>query len=302
VSDPLVLTRSRRLGDTGPDIGPLAYGCWRFTTDDIGEATNLITTALDAGLNLIDTADVYGLDHGGSGFGACEERLGRVLRADPSLREHMILSTKGGIVPPVPYDSSADHIRRACEASLTRLGVDHIDLYQVHRPDHFTHPAELAATLDRLIAEGKVGAVGVSNHTVAQAQALQAHLSNRLVSTQPEYSLLELAPMRDGTFDMCQRDGVLPLAWSPLAGGRLATGEGVSPELVQVLDRLAKREEVDRAAVALAFVLAHPAAPVAIIGTQRPERIKEATAALGIRLDRSDLYELIAASDGRPLP
>jgi predicted oxidoreductase len=182
------------------------------------------------------------------------------------------------------------------------LGVDHIDLYQVHRPDHFTHPAELAATLDRLIAEGKVGAVGVSNHTVAQAQALQAHLSNRLVSTQPEYSLLELAPMRDGTFDMCQRDGVLPLAWSPLAGGRLATGEGVSPELVQVLDRLAKREEVDRATVALAFVLAHPAAPVAIIGTQRPERIKEATAALGIRLDRSDLYELIAASDGRPLP
>jgi predicted oxidoreductase len=182
------------------------------------------------------------------------------------------------------------------------LGTDHIDLYQVHRPDHFTHPAELAATLDRLIAEGKVGAVGVSNHTVAQAQALQAHLSNRLVSTQPEYSLLELAPMRDGTFDMCQRDGVLPLAWSPLAGGRLATGEGVSPELVQVLDRLAKREEVDRAAVALAFVLAHPAAPVAIIGTQRPERIKEATAALGMRLDRSDLYELIAASDGRPLP
>jgi len=102
--------------------------------------------------------------------------------------------------------------------------------------------------------------------------------------------------------DMCMRSGVLPLAWSPLAGGRLATGSGVPAELVSVLDEIAARESTDRATVALAFVLAHPARPIAIIGTQRPERIAEATAAASVRLDRSDVYAIVQASEGRPLP
>ncbi len=83
----LVRSGPRRLGEAGPDIGPLAYGCWRLTTDDIAEATDLMTTALDAGMKLVDTADVYGFDHGGTGFGACEEVLGRVLKAEPELRD-----------------------------------------------------------------------------------------------------------------------------------------------------------------------------------------------------------------------
>jgi predicted oxidoreductase len=292
----------RRLGTSGPEIGPLAYGCWRFTTDDIGAATKLIATALDAGMNLVDTADVYGLDHGGTSFGACEKLLGKVIAANPDLRARMVLSTKGGILPPVPYDSSGGYIRRACEASLERLGVDHIDLYQIHRPDHFTHPGELATALDALVSEGKIAAIGVSNHTVAQTDALRAHLAAPLVSTQPEFSLLTLDPVRDGTLDMCQRDAIVALAWSPLAGGRLVTGDRVAPAVLDGLDRLAEREGVDRSTIALAFVLAHPSAPVAIIGTQRPERIVAATAALGVTLDRTDVYELIQASDGRPLP
>ena len=98
------------------------------------------------------------------------------------------------------------------------------------------------------------------------------------------------------------RDGVVPLVWSPLAGGRLATGDGVPAELLTVLDRLAEREGVDRATVALAFSLAHPSRPVAIIGTQNPERIRSALDALGVTLDRPDVYAVIQASEGVPLP
>ena len=262
----------------------------------------MLEAALDAGLALVDTADVYGLDWGGSGFGACEELLGRVLAGAPGLRDRMVLATKGGIVPPVPYDSSPTALRAACEASLRRLQTDVIDLYQVHRPDMLSHPADVAATLAALREEGKIRAVGVSNHTPDQVAALAAHLPFPLTSNQPEYSAVHLAPLRDGTFDACMRDGVTPLVWSPLAGGRLATGEGVTPDLLAALDGIAEREDVDRATVALAFALAHPSRPVAIIGTQRPERIADAVRALDVTLDRSDVYRIIQASEGRPLP
>ncbi|CAN5473541.1 aldo/keto reductase [soil metagenome] len=297
----LVSPAPRQLG-TLPPVGAIAYGQWRYTTDDVGSAHQLIETALDAGMNLIDTADVYGLDWGGTGFGEVEALLGKVIASAPGLRERMVLATKGGIVPPVPYDSSPTALRAACEASLVRLGVDVIDLYQVHRPDLLTHPADVAATLTALRNEGKVREVGVSNHTPAHVAALAAHLPFPLVSNQPEFSALQLAPLRDGTFDACMRDGVTPMAWSPLAGGRLATGADVPPDLLAVLDELAGREGVDRSIIAIAFVLAHPAAPIAIIGTQNPTRITATTAALGVHLDRHDVYRIIQASEGVPLP
>jgi aryl-alcohol dehydrogenase-like predicted oxidoreductase len=301
VGDSLVRATPRTLGAL-PPVGPLGFGQWRFTSGDVAGSQALLEAALDAGMNLVDTADVYGLDWGGTGFGEVEANLGRVLAAAPQLRDRMVLATKGGIRPPIPYDSSPTALRSACEDSLRRLGVDVIDLYQIHRPDQYSHPAEVAATLTALRDEGKIREVGVSNHTVLQTEALQAHLGFALVSTQPEYSVLHLGPMRDGTFDLCLRDGVVPLVWSPLAGGRLATGEGVRPELASALDAIAVREGVDTSTVALAFVLAHPAAPVAIIGTQRVERIAAATTALGVHLDRADVYALVQASDGVPLP
>jgi predicted oxidoreductase len=291
----------RQLGSLGT-VGPIAFGLWRFTNDDVAAAQHLIETALDLGMNLIDTADVYGLDWGGTGFGSVEVLLGGVLATAPGLRDRMVLATKGGIVPPVPYDSSAASLRAACDASLRRLGVDVIDLYQVHRPDLYAHPADVAATLVALREAGKIREVGVSNHTVAQVDALAAHLPFPIVSTQPEYSAAHLDPMRDGTFDRCMRDGTVPLAWSPLGGGRLASGTGVRAELIDVLDRLAERESTDRATVALAFVLAHPARPVAIVGTQRPDRLVTATGALDIDLDRTDAYAIVQASEGVPLP
>jgi predicted oxidoreductase len=253
-------------------------------------------------MNLVDNADVYGLDWGGTGFGACEEALGRVLAADPSLRDRMVLATKGGIIPGVPYDSSGAYLVSACEASLRRMGVDHVDLYQIHRPDTFTHPEEIAVAFASLRDRGLVSMFGVSNYTPSQTITLSTYLEEPLVSTQPEFSCAALGPMRDGTFDLCMEEGITPLAWSPLAGGRLATGEGVRPELVAVLDELAARENASRAAVAIAFVLAHPADAVALVGTQQPGRLADLANAANVALDRTDVYRIVQASDGVPLP
>jgi len=214
----------------------------------------------------------------------------------------MLLATKGGITPPVPYDSSGRYLRKALDDSLRRLRTDRIDLYQIHRPDLYSHPADVAATLDEFVDAGKVRAVGVSNHTPAQVEALSTHLRHRLVSIQPEYSVSHLAPQRDGTLDQAMRLGLVPLAWSPLGGGGIVTGGGIRTELSIALDRLAGREGVDRASIALAFVLAHPSKPVAIIGTQNPERLAAAEKALGVRLERRDVYDLIQASEGQALP
>jgi len=199
--DPSLVDATERTIGGSLRCGPLGFGCWRFTHADTGDAQRVLEAALDAGLTLVDTADVYGLDWGGAGFGSVEERLGDVLRVAPHLRERMALATKGGIRPPVPYDSSAPALRAACEASLRRLGVERIDLYQVHRPDLFTHPGEVADTLAALVAEGKVAEVGVSNHTPAQHEALAAALADRgvrLAAAQVEYSAAHLDPLRDG--------------------------------------------------------------------------------------------------------
>ena len=283
-------------------VAPLAFGCWRFVAKPQHELATALNTALDAGMNLVDTADVYGLNWGGSAFGEAEENLGRVLAAEPSLRHRMVLATKGGIIPGLPYNSGASAITAACEASLRRLGVADVDLYQIHRPDLFTHPSELAEALSGLRAAGKIREVGVSNYTPSQHEALAAHLPFEIVSTQPEYSAAHLAPLHDGTFDLCMRFGVVPLVWSPLAGGRLATAQGISDELVVVLDELAGREGVERSAVALAFVLAHPARPVAIVGSQRPERLTQAAQSTRVKLDRGDVYRIVQASQGSRLP
>jgi predicted oxidoreductase len=298
----LISSDTRSLGSF--DVGPLAYGMWRYDNDDLGQAQQLVETALDAGMNLIDTADIYGFESVDVGFGQAEEIFGKVLAQAPGLRDRMVLATKGGITPPMPYNSGAEYLRAACEASLRRLQVEVIDLYQIHRPDMLTHPAEVAATLTALRDEGKIREVGVSNYTPDQYDALTAHLDFPLVSTQPEYSVLHLDPLRDGTFDRCMKDGVTPLAWSPLGGGRLFTDgpDGMNAELAGIVDELAEREGVDRTAIALGFVLAHPASPVAIIGTQKAERITASTAALSITLDRNDVYAIIQASEGVPLP
>ncbi len=177
-------------------LSPLAFGTWRFVDANVDEPRAVLEAALDRGLTTVDTADVYGLDWGGTAFGQSEALLGRVLAEAPALRDRMVLATKGGILPPVPYDSG--RIREACEDSLRRLGVDAIDLYQIHRPDLFTHPAALAEALSELREAGKIREVGVSNHTPDQFDALARHLPFPIVTTQPQFSAGHLEPLRDG--------------------------------------------------------------------------------------------------------
>jgi predicted oxidoreductase len=289
-------------------VGPIAYGCWRFAGADVATAREKIETAIEVGMNLIDTADIYGYDGSapapGGGFGAAEELLGQVLAATPGLRDRIVLATKGGITPPVPYDSSTAFLRGACEASLRRLQTEAIDLYQIHRPDLLAHPAEVAAVLDELVASGKVRAIGVSNFTVAQTRALRAHLDTPLASTQPEFSPLALDPIDDGTFDLAMEVGLVPLGWSPLAGGRL--GEDSTSEravaVAAVCDRLAVEFEVSRSAVLIAWAMRHPAGVVPIVGTQQPARIRECARAADIELTASQWYEVLVAGRGEPMP
>jgi predicted oxidoreductase len=283
-------------------FGRYGLGLWRFTTESVADAERLVSTAIEHGVTLLDNAAVYGGNWGGKGFGAAEELLGAVFAQSPALRDRVCVATKGGITPGIPYDQSPATLRRECEDSLRRLRVERIDLYQVHRPDLFAHPSETAETLMALRREGKIDRVGVSNFTTAQHEALAAHLDVPIETTQPEFSAAALGPMRDGTFDLCMRDGVVPLAWSPLAGGRLVTGENVRPELLAVIDDIAKTRGVTREQVAYAFVLSHPSQPVVLLGTQKPERLVAATSSPVQVLERSELYRIVAASEGRPLP
>ncbi len=310
--DALPLSTARRhLGRSPLSAFPIAAGVWRLVGDDRKRARAYVEAALLAGLDLFDLADVYGLDHGGRAFGESEALFGRVLADEPRLRERMLIATKGGIVPPVPYDSSPAHLAAACEASLTRLGIEQIDLYQIHRPDWLAHPEDVARTLTRLREQGKIREVGVSNYTPSQCEALQRYLDFPIATHQPEWSCWTLTPLRDGTVDQCLGHGMTPLAWSPLGGGRLALpleAARTEPDgarlagLLEVLDRLAAREGAPRAAVALAWLLVHPSGAIPIVGTQRPERIRECLRAFEVQLSRADWYEIVVASQGEPLP
>ncbi len=296
----LVNVAPRKLG--GKEVGPLAFGCWRLVGDDVADATQRIETALDNGLTLIDNADVYGLDWGGQAFGESEMLLGKVLATDKTLRDRMVLASKGGIIPGIPYVASANYLNASVDASLARLQTEHIDLYQIHRPDMFAHPAETAAALDALVQAGKIGMVGISNYTEAQEDVLRRFLKAPLTSLQSEYSLAALTMLLDGSLDRCMANDTAFLAWSPLAGGKLISGDGLPSALMAKIDELAAREDTDRAGIALAFVLAHPSAPIAIIGSQNTARIGAAAQALSVSLTRQDVYALIEASEGVPLP
>lgn len=285
-------------------VSPLAYGCWRFAGTGPDEARSKIVAALKAGLTLIDTADIYGLD--GPGWGAAESLLGAVLKADPALRSQMTLATKGGIVLGAPYNSAPEAITAACDASLTRLGVDHVDLYQIHRPDLLTPFAELGPALDELVAKGKTKRIGISNFTAAQARALAAHMKEPIVSIQNEFSTFCQAPLTDGTLDWAQEVGAIFFAWSPLAGGAVVSNaepsSPVASRVKETLDQLAGKYGVGRDAVAFAFLMALPGPVVPIVGTQNVGRIAALAEIPPPALGRRDTYDLIEAYRGAPMP
>lgn len=301
----------RPLGKSQYRVSPLAWGMWRFAGDDVAAAHARCMAAIAAGINFFDTADIYGPDND-EAFGASELLLGRVFRADPSLRSQIVLASKGGIRMGVPYDCSPAYLVAAVDASLGRMGADRIDLWQIHRPDMLAHWADVAGTLDDLVSAGKLGAVGVSNFTPAQTRALAAHLKAPLVSTQPEFSLLALAALFDGTLDLAMEMGQAVLGWSPLGQGRLGDGDPRPGRKTAEDDRVVRTKAalaahgaqfgVGIAATAYAWVLAHPAGITPIVGSQTPARIAEAADAFKVTFTRAQWYEILVASLGENLP
>lgn len=296
--------RQTAIGNTEISVGALAYGCWRFGESRVEDADAKIRTALDAGLTLIDTADIYGFGEP-CGFGGAEAVLGEVLARDPSLRSRMFLATKGGIIPPRPYDSSYEYLTAAMDASLARLQVDHVDLYQIHRPDLIAPVEETARALNDMVRAGKTRFVGVSNFTVAQCRALQAHLDVPLVTTQPEFSALHQDPITDGTLDWCSETSATALAWSPLAGGRIPRKSSDDPRdqnVIACLSEIAEAHAASISDIALAFILKHQAKVIPIIGTQNPARIIESAKVAELALSARDFYNIVEAYRGVPMP
>jgi predicted oxidoreductase len=297
-----IASPTRTLGPGGKMVSGLAWGMWRFTGDDVGAAQALVEAAFAAGITLFDTADIYGFD-GSGGFGDAEVLLGEVFKAAPHLRGQMALATKGGIMPPLPYDQSRDYLTAALDASLSRLGVDHVDLWQVHRPDVLTHPQELARTLEDMVTSGKVGAVGVSNFTHGQIAALIRYLSIPLATTQPEISALAIEPIENGLLDQAMMLGTTVLAWSPLGQGRIAHPTTKRElDVAEALEAVATAHGVSRTAAAYSWLMAHPAGIIPIVGSQQPARITEAADAYKVRWSRTDWYKVLTASRQEPLP
>lgn len=286
----------RPLGSSGLSVSPIAWGMWRLSTDGTRPVRALVDAALETGITLFDTAAVYGFD-GAAGFGSAEETFGRALAEDRGLRDRMVIATKGGIHPPLPYDSA--RLEAEVDASLRRLRIDVIDLYQVHRRDSLTHPRAVAAALDAVVAKGKVRCVGVSNHGPAEVDALRAFLSAPIVSTQPEFSPLHADPLFDGTLDQAMARDMAVLAWSPLAGGRLLD-EG--SEAGRLLAAQGARHGADAAAAALSWAMVHPAGVIPIVGSQSPGRLRAAADAFRVGWTRADWYAVLSAGLGRRLP
>jgi predicted oxidoreductase len=282
--------------------GQIAWGMWRFTEPHPDSPRARVEAAFAAGVTLFDTADIYGTDEKGN-FGSAEALLGQVLQETPHLREKMVLASKGGIWPGTPYNSSHEYLTQAIDDSLRRLRTEHIDLWQIHRPDILTHPAEIAQALEAAHKAGKIGAVGVSNYTAAQLAALQAHMSLPIVVHQIEFSPLEIRPLHNGTIDQALERDMVILAWSPLGGGRLSHAQDARGVAVAAaLDAVAHSYGVSRAAAAYSWIMAHPARPIPIVGTQSVARIAEIPSAFKVEWTRELWYAVLEAALGEKLP
>lgn len=282
-----------------------------FTPEREANGVRAITTAYDNGFTFFDHADIYS-----DGIG--EVIFGKALKEVHGMRETALIATKCGIrraghppQSPYRYDSSRAHIVESCEGSLRRLGVETIDLYQIHRTDFLGDPAEIAAAFSELKQSGKVREFGVSNCRPTFLAALQKHCPMPLVANQVEISLLKLDCLGDGTLDQCLAEKITPMAWSPLGGGRIANNSQVDMtdpnhshrlRLREALDAVARDHGVARSVIAVAWLLKHPSGIIPIVGSTNPDNIKELAKADGVDLSREEWYKLMEAAHGHRLP
>lgn len=317
------------LPTTDLPLSRLGYGCMSIggrwdnsplLAGDYAKAERAVMTAYESGLTLFDHADIYMQ-------GKSEEVFGALLHKMPSWREQIVLQTKCGIrfaddpQPGVParYDFSYAHLVQSAENSLRRLHTDRLDILLLHRPDALAEPSEIARAFDALHTAGKVRYFGVSNHTPAQIDLLKKHLRQPILVNQIEISLLHHQTISDGILanqrgavytgvagllDYCRLNNILVQAWGPLANGRLvaATTETDTAQVAALIARLAEAKRTSREAIALAWLLRHPAGIQPIIGTTNPERLRACALADDVELSREEWYLLLQTARGAGVP
>lgn len=297
---------------TDMNASEISLGCMRIAGMANQDISTLIHTALDEGINFFDHADVYG-------GGKSEEKFAEAMDMNPSLREKMILQTKVGIRKG-SFDFSKEHILNAVDGCLKRLQTDYLDVVLLHRPDALVEPEEVAEAFTILESSGKVKYFGVSNQNPMQIELLTKFVKQKIHFNQLQLSItntgmidaginvnmhIDRGVNRDGgILDYCRLKEIIIQPWSPFQYGFF---EGVFldnpkfPELNKKIDAIAADKGVTNTAIAVAWLLRHPARMQPILGTTNPQRVKDSCQASGITLSREEWYQIYLAA-GNQLP
>ena len=300
------------LGNSELRASEIIMGCMRIDTMQVKELSAFVDHALDEGINLFDHADIYG-------NGTCETLFGEMLHARPGLREKIKLQTKCSIRSGY-YDLSKDHILNSVDESLKRLQTDYIDLFILHRPDTLMEPDEIARAFDSLIYSGKVLNFGVSNFGSMQIEMLEKYVSQPILVNQMQFGImhtgmidkgLQVNTTFDGSYDRdgsileyCRINNITLQAWSPFQYG-FFEGHFIDnpkfPQLNATLESIAKQKNATKSAIALAWILRHPAKIQAILGTTNVKRLHEICVGTKLELSREEWYTIYRAA-GNLLP
>ena len=292
-------------------VSSVVLGLMRIAQMDNSEIRALFDTAREVGITVFDHADIYG-----GARHRCEERFGEAVTLTPSEREAILIQSKVGIRHGW-FDFSRDHILKTVDESLVALKTDYLDVLLLHRPDALVEPEEVAEAFDTLEAAGKVRQFGVSNHTPGQIELLKSAVKQPLRYNQVQLSITHanliaqgVAANMDGSDQSISRDiglldysrlnGMMLQAWSPFQKGffdGVFVGDRDShPELNDELDRLAKAYGVTPTGIAVSWITRHPANIQVVLGTTRPQRVRECAAGSDVTLTREEWYSLFRAA------
>jgi predicted oxidoreductase len=280
------------LSDSGPKVSEAIYGFWRWTdegsqtTSQIEKTVNL---CLELGINTFDHADVYGDT-------AIEEHFGKVVQNKSFKREDIVLFSKCGIRKSSDkyltyYDTSRDHIANSINGSLKRLKTDYLDIFLLHQSDFLSDPEETATALAEIVKAGKTKHIGVANFTVFQHQLLASYLRIPIVTNHIELNLMNTTAIEDGRIDFIKQSFSKPLAWAPLAGGKILNGtDEKAVRLRAKLEEIGKKYDANIEQTAVAWLMKLGTLP--IIGSLSETRIRNGASASDIKLNHEDWYEI----------
>lgn len=282
------------ISDSGPEVSAAIYGFWRWTSPSfitVKKIEEIINYNLELGVNTFDHSNQYG-------NGKIEELFGKAIQSGSFKRSDIIISTKSGKRNDGKNsysDHSSAHIEKSVDTSLKRLRTDYIDIFLLENNDPLFSVEETASTLTELVLNGKIRAVGVSNFNASQHRLLASYLSHPIITNHIELSVLQNSAINDGRLDFIKEQYSKPLAWAPLAGGRILSGKDKKALRVRkVLDVLGKKYDANIEQIAVAWLYKLGALP--IIGSPDKKRIKNAASAYSIKLTREDWYGIYNAS------